>query len=51
MIRFYPHFIAWFVAVLIFGWVELAHPGFVSYVFPFPVLIVIPIILAALTMK
>ena len=39
---FFKHFVAWFIALPFFAYVEWRHPGFVTYLFPFPVLLVIP---------
>lgn len=36
------HFVAWFIALFVFAFFEWRHTGFVSYVFPFPMLIVFP---------
>ncbi len=41
------HFIVWFVALFIFAFFEWRHPGFVSYVLPFPVLVLLPGIILA----
>lgn len=44
----YRHFITWFVALFVFAFFEWRHPGFVSYVFPFVILVLLPgFILAA----
>ena len=36
------YFITWFIALGVFAFFEWRHTGFVSYVFPFPVLVFIP---------
>lgn len=36
------HFIVWFVALFVFAFFEWRHVGFVSYVFPFPALVLLP---------
>lgn len=42
MITFSRHFISWFFALFVFAFFEWRHPGFVSFVLPFPVLILLP---------
>lgn len=41
------HFVVWFIALFVFAFFEWRHTGFVSYVFPFPVLILLPGIILA----
>lgn len=42
MTPLHRHFVVWFIAIFIFAFFEWRHPGFVSYIFPFPVVIFIP---------
>lgn len=39
---FHGHFIAWFIALCAFAFFEWRHVGFVSYIFPFPLLVIMP---------
>jgi hypothetical protein len=36
------YFFAWFIALFAFAFFEWRHTGFVSYVFPFPFLMIAP---------
>lgn len=53
MYKLHRHFVAWFVALFVFAFFEWRHIGFVSYVFPFPVLVLLPgiILLGGLLVK
>jgi hypothetical protein len=53
MSAFHRHFIAWFIALFAFAFFEWRHHGFVSYVFPFPILVLLPgiILLGGLLVK
>lgn len=47
MYKLHRHFIVWFIALFVFAFFEWRHTGFVSYVFPFPVLVLLPGIILA----